>query len=173
MLDKIKQAYKYLKKAGDEFATTSFAGLARKLMSKDLNEDDKSTFSGVAGVGAGGALKTIGYIGLGLTALALVANPLSISILSLVGTAALATAFGSAVAFGKGMEDGGDRLSGVVTMRKNMMKGFATVIREDFKQWREAKLKGPFQQASAKEQPAPAEAPKPAPAPAPQDTLKM
>lgn len=172
MLDKIKQAYKYLKNAGDEFATTTFAGIARNVMSKSLVEEDKKTFSGVAGVAAGGFLKTVGYIGLGLTALTLLANPLSISILSLAGAATLGTAFGSAVAFGKGMQDGGDRLSGVVTMSKNMMKGFAEVIKDDFRQWREPKLKGPFQQASAREQPAPAEAPKPAHA-APQDTLKM
>jgi len=159
--------FKKIQNAGSSFAETTFADWAQKRMPKKIqNEDPNKAAAGIAAVSAGGILKSVGIVVTSLAVLALLSNPVTplaaLATMS-VGLLGLGGAF-----FGRGMEKGGDKLSGILTFQKELRHGIAETARSEFRDWRAKKFSKSFTQtakaaaeefAIKKEQPVPASKP--------------
>ena len=142
-----KKLYQTVFDSGISFAENQIVKATGKFITTD--EADRKDNAGLLALGVGGMLKTIGYVALGFTAFVAVTNPVTLA--AVAGYAATAALFGSGLVFGKGLEKGGDNLTGLVTFGKDFRNGMVIAAKEDFKSWRAQKAAGPFAAAASPE----------------------
>ncbi len=125
--------------AGVAFAETRMNGWAQRFLpGKRFNADDKKYFAGAAALSVGNLVENLGYVGaLVSVTLAAVAvfNPVTATAMGLAGVMAGGALSGAAICFGSGMEEGGDRNSGLRSIRKAVQSGLWQGFREDVRKW--------------------------------------
>lgn len=148
IFSEVAKAYNQVQEWGENFAQGAFSRTAQRYMKKDLPENDKKTFAGVAAIAAGGLGKTATWVGIGLTALGALTNPVTLGALASYAVfGVLATA---SLAFSRGMENGGDKDSGILTMRDGFRQGMVEMVAADVKGWAKRTFGGDFKKAAAR-----------------------
>jgi len=138
--------FKQIRKAGEEFTVNTLTNWVSKFSAaKNAPAEDRQAAAGVAGLAAGGLLQSVGMIGTAFAVVAAVVNPVGLATL---GTLVVASAFGATAIFGKGMIDGGDRSTGLVSLSKGLKSELWSDVRQSLKAWSGAKLGPVFSRAS-------------------------
>lgn len=141
--------FKQIRKAGEDFTLTSLTSFVADYLAKPgATAEDNRQFGGVAGLGLGSVLRTVGIVGTGLAAVTLLVSPVG---LATVGTLAFGAAFGAAGVFGQGMIDGGDKATNLVSGAREMRGEIFGDALADLKSWSNKKLGTTFGLAASRD----------------------
>ena len=167
MLDKIYQA-------GQNFAENTLTGWAKKLIpDSQMNDTEKTGIAGALGIGAGNFLKVAGGFVAVVSTIGLVAVATSpaLTVAGMLGLAATAVGGSGTAIFGYGMEEGGEKLSGLKAFSRELRSAVIQTVAQDFKAWRQAKLGNIFSRSAQPETPSVEVAVVPAAQPVQKNTL--
>lgn len=154
-------------KSGQAFAEKGIVAFFHKEGAEAAAVDEEKSKAGIAALALGGMIKGASILLMGIGVLTALSNPVTAP--AVAGYAAVGLLAVSGFTYGKGLEKGGDNLSGLLTFRNELRKGIAEGIREDFRGWRNKKLGKSFDAAAEANKQAPVAAPAaPAPSNAPQ-----
>ena len=138
-----------IRKAGEDFTLNGLTSFVSQYLSKpEATAEANKEFGGVTGLAGGNLLRAIGTFGAGFTVITALVSPVG---LAMVGTLALATAFGAVGLFGQGMIDGGDKATNLVSGAREVRGEIFGGALADLKSWSNKRLGTTFGLAASRD----------------------